>query len=401
MYSRARILLNCYNPDTMSNLFENNSVSGILDRTPKQEPYYSEVRGSIQKLKLGDISHNPIYGLIHGQVGALLEANKLGSEWSSRRVPGGVIVPHRDFIAIQDEFTQLEGDRADLPKWNAEMSLDAITKYLSTMRKYRERHNAFFTQALPKIPAPQLDIVQNRLKHHQDLLDDKRDFVMVAIPSHFDNQKLWESLGISGDLLKRIGPWSKINEQGVILASRKYRDDNPRGHDYFSYALREVIAGRAKSISEVLSQRTGKHEGSHGITDALFMDLLNIDAYNPVYEGFVGALGEDGREKRYKNTFEEFIGNPSPADSKKRMDNGYYGGAKYWTALKNILEQRGVEIPWVTLIGNGLMLSAELSANKQLMKEEPNKRVFVFLNELPKKLSIDMPDLQKEFDAIN
>lgn len=73
----------------MLDSFENASVSGILERTPQKEPFYSEVRSSIQKLRNGDPSHNPLYGIIHGHVGALMEAGKLGSDWITHRVPGG------------------------------------------------------------------------------------------------------------------------------------------------------------------------------------------------------------------------------------------------------------------------------------------------------------------------
>lgn len=73
----------------MMDSFEAESISGILDRTPKREPFYGEVGSSLNKLRQGDASHNPLYGIIHGHVGALLEAGKLSPDWAPHRVLGG------------------------------------------------------------------------------------------------------------------------------------------------------------------------------------------------------------------------------------------------------------------------------------------------------------------------
>lgn len=280
------------------------------------------------------------------------------------------------------------------------MSLNALGNYIGTMRRYRNRHSDLFRAALTQIPNPQLQVIQQRLDKHKDLLTDPNNFVMVAIPSHLDNPKLWETFGLKGKLLDRIGPWSKINEQGVILASRKYRDDNPRGHDFFAYAAKEEREGRGTSMSDVLANRTGKHEGSHGITDALFMDLLNIDAYNPIYEGFVGALGEDDREKRQSVSFGQLLRDPYPTDTKQRMDNAYYAGAKYWTALKQILQKKGNPNPWQTLISQGLSLATNINGNQELMTEPPAVRITKYLNDLPNKMNFDLKDVETQYDSL-
>ena len=247
----------------MINNFEAESVSGILDRTPKREPFYSEVGNSLNRLRQGDVSHNPLYGIIHGHIGALFEAGKLNHDWISQRVPGGAIIPHRDFLSIQDDFTSIEGENENSSKWNAEMSIESLGKYIGTMRNYRNRHNVFFSEALQQLPTPRLQVVQPLIDKHRNLLTDPDNFVMVAIPSHFDNPKLWEQFGLRGKLLDRIGRWSKINEQGVILASRLHRNDDPRGHDYFAYAAKSVKNGETKTMTDKLLL-TAQHEGSHG-----------------------------------------------------------------------------------------------------------------------------------------
>lgn len=376
--------------------FEAESISGILDRTPKREPFYSEVGSSLNKLRQGDPSHNPLYGIIHGHIGALLEAGKLGPDWVPRTVLGGVVVPHRDFLNIQDDFASIEGGDEEKARWNAEMSIDSLGKYIGTMRSFRNRHSAFFKEALLQLPPGQEQIIQPLVEKHKNLLADPNDFIMVAIPSHFDNPKLWEQFGLSGKLLDRIGTWSKINEQGVILASRIHRNDDPRGHDYFSYAARAVKNGETKTMTEKLLL-TAQHEGSHGITDALLMDILKLDAYNPIYEGLVGALGEDGRYSRSKTPFSQFLENPYPADTNTRMDSAYYDGAKFWEATRRILQKQGIGKVWPTIISSSLSTALDVKVDQSLMHGNTNTRIAVFLKRMLERLGISMRDLESEY----
>lgn len=381
----------------MMDSFEAESISGILDRTPKREPFYGEVGSSLNKLRQGDASHNPLYGIIHGHVGALLEAGKLSPDWAPHRVLGGVVVPHRDFLNIQDEFASIEGSGGDTSKWNAEMSIDSLGKYIGTMRSYRNRHSTFFRAALLQLPPAQEEIIQPFVDKHKNLLADPNDFVMVAIPSHFDNPKLWEQFGLHGKLLDRIGMWSKINEQGVILASRLHRNDDPRGHDYFSYAARAVRNGETKTMTDKLLL-TAQHEGSHGIADALLMDILKLDAYNPIYEGLVGALGEDERYSRSKTPFNQFLETPYPVDTNTRMDRAYYDGTRFWEATRRILQKRGIEKVWPTIISTSLSTALDMNRDEALMNGDTNSRISSFLKKIPGKLGISMRDLEAQYD---
>lgn len=383
----------------MMDSFEAESISGILDRTPKREPFYGEVRSSLNKLRQGDPSHNPLYGIIHGHVGALLEAGKLSTDWAPHRVLGGVVVPHRDFLNIQDDFASIEGSGEDTSMWNAEMSIDSLGKYIGTMRNYRNRHSAFFREALLQLPSAQEQIIQPLVEKRKNLLADPNDFVMVAIPSHFDNPKLWEQFGLRGKLLDRIGLWSKINEQGVILASRLHRNDDPRGHDYFSYAARAVRNSETKTMTDKLLL-TAQHEGSHGITDALLMDILKLDAYNPIYEGLVGALGEDERYSRSKTPFSQFVETPYPADTNTRMDHAYYDGTKFWEAMRRILQKRGIKKVWPTIISTSLDSALDISRNQTLVDGDINTRISLFLKRVPEGLGIDLRDLETEYDSV-
>lgn len=384
----------------MMDNYETSFVSSILERTPKAEPYYSEVRHSIDQLRQGDPSHNPLYGIIHGHIGALAEKGGLGSDWITRRVSGGVVVPHKDFLRIQDEFTTLENESENSIPWNANLSLEALGSYIGRMQKYRSRHRSFFQDGLRQLTEKQSAVIQQRLQNHKNLISDTDNFIMVALPSHLDNPKLWETFNLRGSILDRIGPLSKINEQGVILASRAHRNDNPRGHDYFSYAAKAVRNGEAKTMSDKL-MLTAQHEGSHGITDALLIDLLKLDAYNPVYEGLAGALGEDGRETKPSIAFAQFLKTPYPADSKQRMDNAYYSGSRYWESLRRVLQKRDqTDQVWSTIFGIALGAAVDINNKPKLMSADAGSRISKFLLEVPNRLGVNMGDLETEYNAI-
>lgn len=214
--------------------FENTSVSGILERTPHQEPFYSEVRGAIDNIRAGDISNLPLFSIIHGHVGALLNAGTLSRDWSISPTQGGAVVAHKDFLDIQDEFSVLERGKENTIRWNAELSLDALRNGLNRMRQFRSRHTAFFRDGLKYLNPGQLKIVNDLTRNHTDLLDDNSNLLVVAMPSHVDNAQLWETFNLQGNILDRIPPWVKICSRGVVLASRgNNRGDDYQGRDFF------------------------------------------------------------------------------------------------------------------------------------------------------------------------
>lgn len=382
----------------MLDSLEQQKLSNILDRTPKIEPYYLEVRGALRDLHHGDASDNPLFSVIHGHIGALFKAGKLRStEWQPKTVSGGVFVPHKDFLRIQDEFATLEGDGNGVT-WNADTCLDAMDKYIGRMQEYRRRHNSYFRGAQKYLSETQAKIVGDVVQRHSDLTNENDGFLIVAVPSHFDSPKVWEDFNLTDALLKRIPAWAKINERGVILGSRLHRHDNPRGHDYFSYAARAVRSGETQSMTDKLLL-TAQHEGSHGITDTTLIDLLKLGSDNPIYEGIVGALGEDDRQLRKSPSFRELLDNPLPDDVATHRDTTYYSGARYWEALRRRLSTVGDDA-WPKIMGTSLATAADLSGQSDFMAMNPNTRVSTFLKQIPARLDIQIDDLEKEYELI-
>lgn len=383
----------------MMDNFEQQKLSGVLDRTPRSEPSYSEVKGALDDLRHGDVSDNPLFSIIHGHVGALYKSNKLdGSRWKPLLVPGGVFIPHQDFLNIQNDFASLEGNDNGVI-WNSETCLDTMGKYIGRMQQYRQRHNTFYKESQKYLTEDQARKVDEIKQRHSDLLNENDGFVLVAMPSHIDNPKLWEDFNIAGTMLDRIPAWAKISERGVILGSRLLRHDDPRGHDYFSYAARAVRSGETKNMTDKL-MLTAQHEGSHGITDTTLIDLLKLGSDNPIYEGLVGALGEDERERKKSPSFSDLLSNPQPTDISTRRDTTYYSGARYWKSLYRILAKTN-DNPWPAIMGSSLGVAADLSNKHDLMSKDSSMRISSLLHEVPVRLGIEIKDLEKEYADVS
>lgn len=380
----------------MDNL-ETESISGILERTPHVTPFYEEVSSAIHKLRNGDASSNPLAEIIHGHVGALERKQQLGNEWLRYRVPGGLIVAHVDFLTIQDEFTHLEQGKGEQIPWNATMSLEILGKAIGAGKQYRQRHNQYFGNALKLLSSNKVSRLNELIEHHKHMMDNG-DELLVALPSHLDSPKLWESFNLKGKILDRIPAWAKVYEHGLILASRQYRDDNPRGHDYFSYDARAVRLGEEPDMT-TKPVKTWQHERSHGISDALLIDLLKLDTQNPIYEGLPGALGEDGRERKKSPSFSELLTNPYPNDVAVRRDTAYYSGARYWEALRRVVS-KSQQQPWPVIISEALGLAVDMNGKPEIMSIDSNSKIARFLTELPSRLQIDIADVEKEYKEI-
>lgn len=373
----------------------------ILKKTPQKEPFYTEVKSALLNLDQGDSSDNPLFQVIHGYIGAMFEAGKLDDNWNAIHVNGGTLVLHKDFLKIQDNFSSLEDTVTRRIKWSAEKSVDALAKYISRMQGYRKKQISYFNSAIKLIPQVYLDKLQPLITNNQNLLKNEGNYLMVGIPSHFDNPELWESFNLKGQILDRIPTWAKVNERGVILASEIHRLDEPRGHDYFSYAARAVRDNEIENMSQKLLL-TAQHEGSHGITDTIIINLLNLGSDNPIYEGIVGALGEDKRERKPSPSFEELIGNPCPKDVKIRQETTYYSGARYWESVRQIVSKRfeNNSQVWPEIFKSVLCLGVDLSCDKVFMDLNENERVSIFLKKLPQKLNIEVLELENTYKSI-
>lgn len=117
---------------------------------------------------------------------------------------------------------------------------------------------------------------------------------LVALPTHFDNDGLWQSFPIDfTESIEQIRH-AKISSEGMILASDKFRslkyieidkdgkeywdpiiDGVRRGHDYFSYAKCLVSSGHFNSVNTLMNSKVN-HEGLHDAIDDLLSWELKI-----------------------------------------------------------------------------------------------------------------------------
>lgn len=391
----------------MSHITEQAAFTGVLERTPQIAPYYGEVGNAIAQLKDSMLPRSSyhIYELIHGHLSALASAGQLPStSWETRRVRGGLVVAHQDFLAIQDEFSRLEQGEASKLPWNRETCLNAFEAYIATKKQYRERHIALFEQSLGELDKQTREVVlQEATGRFSHMMSVAEDMSIVAIPSWLDNEKLWAEMGIPTQLTDIIPPWGKIHEVGVVLASRAHRDDKPRGHDYFSYAARAVIGREVGKIEQAL-YRTAQHEGSHGVADATLVHLLGIHPYNPVGEGIPGSLGEDGRGLKHTAlSLQDLLENPCPTDNTLRMETAYTAGAKFWDAVLLSLQHRGLskDDAWVRVFATTLQSAATLSRDQGFLTLHDNVKVAQFLNDTLQRLALDIDALSAVYDGLN
>lgn len=373
-----------------------NSLKKVLDRTPKVEPFYSEVQNAIENLKYGDLSDNPLFSIIHGHIGALAKSNRLTEDWEILKVNEGLVISHIDFLMIQDNFNKIEGKKI---KWNSEYYKIAMKNYIGKMIEFRQFHTNYFYNSRQHIDNGNLKVIDDLVKQSKHFIKND-DFLIVAMPSHLDNPQLWRQFNLSDSLLSRIPPWAKINEKGVILGSQLYRDDNPIGHDYFSYAARFVKSGEIKSIDQKLLF-TAQHEGSHGIVDSLLIRLLNLSSDNPIYEGITGALGHDGRELTQSPSLDEMISNPYPHDTKLRSDTIYYSGAKYWTSIYRVLTKGDNIAAWPLIFAKSLEVAVDMNKDPDIMLKDDNSKISEFLKNVIVKLNIRAIDLEREYNLLH
>lgn len=388
----------------MTQSAELQTITGILERTPQVQPFYSEVRDAIMHLNDGDGSDFPVFELLHGHISALASAGKLSGDWEIIQVNGGRVIAHRDFLKIQDEFIDLEKGEASKLRWDSAQCKDAFRVYIEKMKEYRQRHISLFQQCLNQLDeetrSAVLSIANDRFTQ---LASVPEDISIVALPSWLDNPKLWTSMGITSSLTDRIPPWAKIHGLGVVFASRKHRDDKPYGYDYFSYAARCVVNGEVDKIGKKLSL-TAQHEGSHGIVDAILIYLLGIDAYNPIGEGIPGSLGDDGRGLKHTDiTFKQLLENPCPEDNRSRSESAYIAGPKFWDSVVLLLQNRGLtkDQAWVEIFSSSLKSAIEMTAEKNFKSQNKGKKVARLIEKIIGKLEITFEELESVYESLN
>lgn len=391
--------------DDMTKSNELGTITGILERTPQIQPYYNEVKSAVAHLQDGDGSDYPIFELVHGHVSAIASAGNLPvHDWEIKQVNGGRIVAHRDFLNIQNEFSSLELPETAKLAWDSDRCMDAFQDYIEKKTEFRRRHISLFQQGLKNLDEKSRQIVLlTAQERFPQLMTASDDMSIVAMPSWLDNHELWAGMGITTELTSRIPSWVKIYEIGVVLASRDYRDDKPKGHDYFSYAARAAVKGEVHEVSQKLSL-TAQHEGSHGIVDATLIYLLGVDAYNPVGEGIPGSLGDDGRGLKHTNiTLQQLLDNPCPEGSNLKNETAYVAGSKLWDSVIAILQQRGLlkDDAWAEVFRASLESAVKLSSDDKFKSQEKKIKVASLIQATIKSMNITIEQIEPIYQSLN
>lgn len=377
----------------------------ILFRTPKIEPYYSEVNMAITHLRNGDQTSNPIWKILHGFISARYFEGSLSKDiWVTKKVGGGAIIAHKQFLQIQDDFQELEGTDSVI-EWNASASLQSLEKYIEITNRYQLRHRRIYNLALELLSEADqkylVDIATNDF-HFSD--EEHSERVIIAIPSHLDDTNLWLSCFGNDFYSSRIPDYAKIHECGVVLASAEHRNDEPKGYDYFSYAARSVKSGQTSNLSEKL-WLTAQHEGSHGIIDLLLVTLLRVSDRNPVQEGIIGALGNDGRDQVVTSlTINQLLGVEGVSfDDKRNMEWSYIAGPKFFRALYKIIavNDQDEEAVWSKIVAAELSVALEMSKDSVMFTHEETEKVAIFLQKVINKLEITSEEIHSVYNSLN
>lgn len=381
----------------------------FLTILPKSSTQYEDLNKLALVLKSNELTGStPMFQVVHNLIEGLEEQGLLSDDWIVNRYEQGKVIIHKDFLAIQDEFAQLEGATANNMVWNAELATQSFRAYLETETVFQERHNRVYAKGLDRLNAETRTGIETPRETGKDTNQIR---VLVAIPSPFDNPNLWQqTLGLPQNYQDKLNPWSKIHECGVILASRLYRDDNPRGHDYFSYAARIVNRGEAPSIADKFII-TAKHEGSHGKIDRTVLSLLSISNSNPIDEGFVNAFsGEADPQTPTPITIEELIENPKPASQDMEPDRlaeykreaNYNAGAKFFYSIFEIIktrENKPEEDTWATITAG--MIESAFKLGQISLEETENTKISMFMKRLLTQLDISVDEVKAVYNRLN
>ncbi len=332
-----------------------------------------------------------IYNTIVGQY---LQNTLRNKDWKVYNNSCGVFIAHKEFLHIQDELDRLDQKQTG---WNKEECIVAVSGYLDEYNHYRKKHIEILQAALNKCEPQEQKVIKASIY----LLDTKITLssynnILIGIPWYTDNTKLWENyLKITEDEVANFTRWSKISQLGLVFASRIHRHDNPEGHDYFSYASRNGHDPRTKFLL------TARHEGSHGLIDALATQLLVLPTCNPISEGLAGYLGGDGREKeKTQIDLNEYLDFSWLNEKVLEKEGTYIASSRFFKSLECILMQR-----YTWFKANTILFHAIL---KTLIKLQPNvvvheniKKYVLFYNEVLNILNIENEALVSAYNNID
>lgn len=277
---------------------------------------------------------------------------------------GGLIIIHSDFLAIQNEWANIETDeKIRAIPWSSQHALKALKRQLILKKQQRRRHNDILNAALNLLNQEKRKEVQKTMKNLPARFSPKaiENLVLVALPSIYDNPELYRMIYNNNALFEIMvklfnkTPWFKVDESGIILASKQYRDDDldidedgsPHGHDFFSWVADKTQGDVAEMIS--FSDETGNHEGDHWIIDVWLNMVMDAgETCNWISEGLVNALTEREQPSiiepdcffdlnTYFNKFSS-LGQQKLIHFKHELI--YNAGALCWESIRKLVEEK-------------------------------------------------------------
>lgn len=376
------------------------------DKFPHIEPYYSMLINAVNKMNAGDAGSNPPVEIVYGYYSTLAVAGRLHKQaWEVNKYKNTVIALHKEFLDIQDDFYKFEPTVPKGVVWNSKKASEALRKYVDIKTLYRNKHIRLFQKALERLTTNEVSEINKMIKDKKVNRLSNTVPALIGVPWYSDYPNVWLDTGLSKGAIEKIASYAKINECGIVYASRIHRHDMPEGHDYFSYALRLVNNGIANTVQKALFL-TAQHEGAHGPTDEIVQILLNTTDGACIYEGLAGSLGEDGKDRiKTKTDFSELVANPmvfnNPQSKQERI---YHFGAKYYSSLTLCLcKQKNItrEGAWIEIMRALISLALRLSKDKHYKKLVENDKVSKVLTQLPNMLGIPFESLEKAYFALN
>lgn len=383
-----------------------------VDVLPSGSSYKSWIEGGLRK--------NPLNHELTRYAIALpcacIKTDSLDPDtWRYEKVGDGYLVAHKDFLAIQDDFIRFEPDLSYL-NWNGQKAYDTLHKYLSRVSQGKQGVRKIFYDSLSHLSPELRDEIEHEGKNYiTDLIPPS----LVAIPDPDSYPHLWTDFyGFPPDYNLEV-KFAKISEEGRILASRRYRDERIgpefRGHDYFSYAARFVRSGQASSIEDKLLNGTYKHEVNHDVSDYLSGNVfMALPDGNPISEGYVGMLGNDGREYQkipFETTIDMLFQTPILGYTQGSWDKNqgylsYYAFPRVFRCIEQILTERYAnEHMSLVKLNAGILQTSYLlrreAAENPLDAKRMSRRVSLFFNQLVEHLQIYQSDLRKKYEDLS
>jgi len=383
-------------------------LDAVLVNMPSSQGVFKNmVDSALSRIKAGDQRFAPVDQIVFGKLNALADEEKLDKEnWEVVRTDDSVIIINKDFLAIQDEFGHLEGAAGI---WDGAKCKNALGRYISIYSSQRRAHLDLFRQALDSLSQNG----QSQLSQHIKELwaketgsatfdEASNNFQMqnrlVAIPWVDDSPFVWDQiLKLPKELTDRYSTVKKINEIGLIFASRNFRGQAAPSHDYFSYA--HAVAKQRNTDMKSAFLSTASHEGSHGPIENVASLIAGIPELSFISEGFPSVFGNDSREydqlspNRNTVNIDLLIDYEQEPDDSVRKSLIYVGGARFYRSLINILEKRESPKPWLDIVKNLFLTADDM---QKIDEKDPSLRLRFFTESLLKRLDLSKEELNEE-----